>query len=87
MDGAPLHPNQNPDPDPNPYPYPNPSPNPSPNPKVRRETHWSGAPGEAVVVATFVSDEDHCSVGTKLMSGRYKVLGRTVRALPLAALP
>jgi len=68
-------------------PNPNLSPNPSHKPKVRREAHRSGAPGEAVVVATFVSDEDHCSVGTKLMSGRYKVLGRTVRALPLAALP
>ena len=54
---------------------------------MRRETHWSGAPGKAVVVATFVSDEDHCSVGTKLMSGRCKVLRRTVRALPIAALP
>ena len=80
-------PTASPSPTPTLNPTPNLSPNPSHKPKVRRETHRSGAPGEVVVIATFVSDEDHCSVGTKLMSGRYKVLGRTVRALPLAALP
>ena len=87
-----LNPTPNPSPSPTPTlnPTPNLSPSPSHNPKVRLETHRSGAPGEAVV-ATFVSDKDYCDVGTKLMSGgaqgRYTVLGRTVRALPLAALP
>ena len=54
---------------------------------MRREARRIGAPGEVVVVATFVSDEDHCDVETKLMKRRYTILGRTVRALPLAALP
>ena len=40
-----------------------------------------------VVIATFVSDEERCDVETKLMKRRYTILGRTVRALPLAALP
>ena len=85
-----LNPTPNPSPGPTPTPTPNPTPNPSPNPshkpKVRREAHRSGAPGE-VVIATFVSDEDHCDVETKLMKRRYTILGRTVRTLPLAALP
>ena len=54
-----------------------------------RHRSGGGEAGAPEVVATFVSDEAYCDVATKLMSaqGRYTVLGRTVRALPLAALP